>query len=83
MAGGLEGPGQRYEWFNIDRHACKAALQGQYLDPNPKPRVCTHLGPLLEGHRARDGAIAKALLLKLHFEPLNGAGKLAENQRLG
>lgn len=43
----------------------------------------THLGSLLEGHGARDGAVAKALLLQLHLEPLNGGGKLAEDQRLG
>lgn len=45
--------------------------------------MCTNLGSLLESHGARDGAVAKALLLKLHFEPLDGAGKLAEDQCLG
>lgn len=42
-----------------------------------------HLRSLFEGHRARDGAVTEALFLELDLEPVYGAGKLAEDQRLG
>lgn len=59
----------------VDCAKCKEASAGT--------RDAAHLGSLLEGHGARDGAVAKALLLELHLEPVYGAGKLAEDQRLG
>ena len=41
------------------------------------------LAALLEGHAARDGAVAVALLSQPRHEPFQGAVELREDQRLG
>ena len=42
-----------------------------------------HLGTLGEGHASRDGPEAKAMLLQLDFQPVDGAVELTEDKSFG